>query len=168
MCVIYTQASSWHFLSKYKSDDQEFAIIACPWRREMVTVAKNDNNNNNEYLERLNRTGPKRLHVLYKYILSKFKAYNMNAHTHARSHTHGLAHARAHAHTYTPPPTHQWWHSFLVCSGLLQPLMQIICVNAIKLHLKCSQEQQHMPICLSGEGKEKKTFKKAISCLNFF
>ena len=32
-------------------------------------------NNNNEYLERLTRTGPKRLHVLYKYILSKFNAY---------------------------------------------------------------------------------------------
>ena len=26
------------------------------------------NNNNNEYLERLTRRGPKRLHVLYKYI----------------------------------------------------------------------------------------------------
>ena len=39
-------------------------------------------NNNNEYLERLTRTGPKRLHVLYEYILSKLSAYNMNAHTH--------------------------------------------------------------------------------------
>ena len=28
----------------------------------------NDNNNNNENLERLTRTGPKRLHVLYKYL----------------------------------------------------------------------------------------------------
>ena len=53
---------------------------------------KNRNNNNNEYFERLTRRGPKRLHVLYKYILSKFNAYNMNAHTHAR--THRLAHAR--------------------------------------------------------------------------
>ena len=44
-------------------------------------------NNNNEYLERLTRTGPKRLHVLYKHILSKFSAYNMNARTHARTHT---------------------------------------------------------------------------------
>ena len=44
-------------------------------------------NNNNEYLERLTRTGPKHLHVLYKYILSKFNAYNMNAHTHSRTHT---------------------------------------------------------------------------------
>ena len=34
--------------------------------------------------ERLTRTGPKRLHFLYKYILSKFNAYNMNAHSHAR------------------------------------------------------------------------------------
>ena len=70
--------------------------------------------NNNDYLERLTRSGPKRLHVLYKYILSKFNAYNMKAHTHthahtqthtrtrrrtrARSHTH--THARAHTHTH--------------------------------------------------------------------
>ena len=40
------------------------------------------NNNNNEYFEHLICTGPKHLHVLYKYILSKFNAYNMNAHTH--------------------------------------------------------------------------------------
>ena len=46
--------------------------------------------NSNEYLERLTRTGPKHLHVLYKYILSKFSAFNMNAHTHTqtRAHTH--------------------------------------------------------------------------------
>ena len=44
--------------------------------------------NNNEYLERLTRTGPKRLHILYKYILSKFNAYSMNLHTH--THTHAL------------------------------------------------------------------------------
>ena len=31
--------------------------------------------NNNEYLECLTCTGPKHLHVLYKYILSKFSAY---------------------------------------------------------------------------------------------
>ena len=55
------------------------------------------NNNNNEYLERQTRTGPKRLHVLYKYILSKFNAYNMNAHTHAR--THRPARTRTHTHT---------------------------------------------------------------------
>ena len=50
--------------------------------------------NNNEYLERLTRTGPKRLHVHYRYILSKFNAYNMNAHTHARAHTDSHTHAR--------------------------------------------------------------------------
>ena len=60
------------------------------------------NNNNNEYLECLTCTGPKRLHVLYKDILSKFNAYNMNAHTHARTptdpHTHACTHARTHTH----------------------------------------------------------------------
>ena len=50
------------------------------------------NNNNNEYLELLTHTGHKRLHVLYKYILSKFSAYNMNAHTH----THRDSHTRTH------------------------------------------------------------------------
>ena len=43
--------------------------------------------NNNECLECLTCTGPKRLHVLYKYILSKFSAYNMNTHTHVHTHT---------------------------------------------------------------------------------
>ena len=57
-------------------------------------------NNNHEYLERLTRTGPKRLHILYKYILSKFNAYNMNAHTHARTHTDSHTHARTHAIAY--------------------------------------------------------------------
>ena len=60
--------------------------------------------NNNEYLERLSRT-----HVLGKYILSKFNAYNMNVHTHARthndSHTHPRTrtHAHTHTNTHTPP-----------------------------------------------------------------
>ena len=43
-------------------------------------------NNNNEHLECLTSTGPKRLHVLYKYVLSKFNA--CNTHTHAHTHTH--------------------------------------------------------------------------------
>ena len=70
-----------------------------------------DNNNNYEYLERLTRTGPKRLHVLYKYILSNFNAYNMNAHTYTHTHTHARthtdSHARAHTHTHTHTHTHQ-------------------------------------------------------------
>ena len=66
-------------------------------------------NNNNEYLERLTRTGPKRLHVLYKYILSKFNVYNMNAHT--RTHTHRIAHARTRAHVHTRRNTHTHTHT---------------------------------------------------------
>ena len=60
------------------------------------------NNDNNEYLERLTRTDPKRLHVLYKSILSKFNAYNMNActHRHTRTYTHTRTHTRTHAHTH--------------------------------------------------------------------
>ena len=56
----------------------------------------NNNNNNNEYLERLTHAGPKSLHVLYKYILSKFNAYNMNAHTHVSTHRDSHTHACAH------------------------------------------------------------------------
>ena len=53
----------------------------CVTRNNDKTATNSKYNNNNEYLERLTRSGPKRLHVLYKYILSKFNAYNMNAHT---------------------------------------------------------------------------------------
>ena len=56
----------------------------------------NNNNNNNEYLQCLTHAGCERLHVLYKYILSKFNAYNMNAHTHM--HAHIQAHTRTRAH----------------------------------------------------------------------
>ena len=60
-----------------------------------------NHNNNNEYLERLTRTGSKRLHILYKYILSKINAYNMNAHTHTRMHT------DSHTHTHQSHISHQ-------------------------------------------------------------
>ena len=66
----------------------------------MTTMAvARTKNNNNEYLERLTRTDPKRLHILYKYILSKFNAYNVNAHI--RTHAHRLACAHTHTHTHT-------------------------------------------------------------------
>ena len=46
------------------------------------------NNNNNEYLKRLTRTGPKRLHVLYKYIVKIQRIQHlMHTHTHAHTHT---------------------------------------------------------------------------------
>ena len=47
--------------------------------------------------ERLTRTGPKHLHILYMYVLSKFNAYNMNTHTHACTHerTYTQPHIRA-------------------------------------------------------------------------
>ena len=56
----------------------------------------NNNNNNNEYLEQLTRTGHKRLHVLYKYILSKFNAYRTWTHTHMHAHTQTRTHTRTH------------------------------------------------------------------------
>ena len=79
--------------------------------RELISVRKTSHNNN-DYLERLTRTGPKRLHVLYKYILSKFNEYNMNAHTltHARTHTHTHIHARTHARTHAHTHTHTESH----------------------------------------------------------
>ena len=76
-------------------------MIALGTASSSTAIINNNNNNNNECLERLTRTGPKRLHVLYKYILSKFNAYKMNVHTHARTHTDSHTHARAHMHTHT-------------------------------------------------------------------
>ena len=86
---------------------------------DQLVVAKllmiKHNNNNNEYLERLTRTGPKRLHVLYKYILSKFNAYNMNVHT--RTHTHAssfFTHIRTHAQMikHHLDTKHKWMNDF--------------------------------------------------------
>ena len=63
------------------------------------------NNNNNEYLERLTRTGPKRLHVLYKYIFVKIQCVQHEC-THTRMHTHRLADAHTHTHTHIQTNTH--------------------------------------------------------------
>ena len=47
--------------------------------------------NNNEYLERLTRTGPKRLHVHYKYIFVKIQCTQHECtHTHMHTHIHAL------------------------------------------------------------------------------
>ena len=76
-------------------------------KSEGETRGGSNKNDNNEDLERLTNAGPKRLHVLYKYILSKFTAYNINTHTHAhaytqtRAHTHVHTHTHKHTHTYT-------------------------------------------------------------------
>ena len=50
-------------------------------------------NNNNEYSERLTRTGPKRLHVLYKYIFVKIQ-YTQHECTHTHAHTQTRTHMR--------------------------------------------------------------------------
>ena len=64
------------------------------------------NNNNNEYLERLTRTGPKRLHVLYKYIFVKIQnsihTTWMHAHMHAHTQTRTCTHTRTHTNTHIP------------------------------------------------------------------
>ena len=41
---------------------------------------------------------PKHLHIVFKHILSKFNAYNMNAHTHTQTPTHKCARAHTHPH----------------------------------------------------------------------
>ena len=76
-------------------------VIMTEYEQRVFSNDDDDDNNNNEYLERLTRTGPKRLHALYKYILSKFNAYNMNARTHTRTHTQRLTHARTRALAHT-------------------------------------------------------------------
>ena len=55
---------------------------------------KTKKHNNNECLERLTRTGPKRLHVLYKYIIFIVKIQRIQHEcTHTCTHIHRLAHA---------------------------------------------------------------------------
>ena len=50
-----------------------------------VCICVGNTHNNNEYLERLTRTGPTD-------ISSKFNVYNMNAHIHTCMHTHTHTH----------------------------------------------------------------------------
>ena len=45
------------------------------------------NNNNKKYLERLTRIGPKRLHILYKYIMYLYRIYIYIAHSLANNRT---------------------------------------------------------------------------------
>ena len=61
----------------------------------------------NGYLERLTCTGPKCLHILYMYRLSKCKACSTNAHPHMHAcmHVHMHAHTQAHAHIHLLPNT---------------------------------------------------------------
>ena len=58
-----------------------------------------DNNDNNEYLERLTRTGVTRLQFFKRtYIDNKDPVHT---YTRARAHTHTHSRARAHTHTHT-------------------------------------------------------------------
>ena len=57
-----------------------------------------NNNNNDEYLERLTRTGPKCLHVLYKYIFVKIQCIQHEC-THTCTHTQSRTHMHTHTHT---------------------------------------------------------------------
>ena len=69
------------------------------------TTEKDFSVNNDEYLERLTRTGPKRLHcVLYKYTDN----YCQNS-THTKRHE--CARARAHTHTHTVTHIHTRAHA---------------------------------------------------------
>ena len=65
-------------------------------------VHAGDNDNNNEYLERLTRTGPKRLHVLYKYIFVKIQCIHEYTHAHTETHTCMHACTCTCTHTHTP------------------------------------------------------------------
>ena len=80
--------------------------------RVSVSHSGSINNNNNEYLERLTRTGPKRLHVLYKYIFVKIQCIQHGC-NHTRTHTHRLAHERmrAHARAHARARTHTHTHT---------------------------------------------------------
>ena len=59
-------------------------------------------NNNNEYLERLTRTGPKRLHVLYKYVIILKIQRIQHECTHKRTHAHAHTQTRIYAYAHSP------------------------------------------------------------------
>ena len=80
--------------------ESQVCCMARVWTCDLLILSLRFNNNN-EYLERLTCTSPKRLHILYKYILSKLSAYNMNTHTHTRAHTHTHTHTHIHTHIHT-------------------------------------------------------------------
>ena len=92
------------------------------------------------HILRLTHTGPKRLHVLYKYILSKFNAYNMNTHTHTQTRTH------MHACTCTrssegcvrvwqnPPSQHSHAVAFILSSFFVGIKMRISNLNWLSLN----------------------------------
>ena len=80
-------------------------------------------NNNNKYLEHLTCTSPKRLHILYKYILSKFSAYNMNAHTHTHTHAH------THTQNNNNKETKQ---NYVLCFALIKSvILNLSCVSIL-------------------------------------
>ena len=56
--------------------------------------------------EHLTHAGPKRLHILYVYIVAKVNAYNRNLHTHAHARTHARMYARTHTHARMHMHTH--------------------------------------------------------------
>ena len=67
--------------------DTEIRVSAesWPWRRKFSRRAAprdNTDNNNNEYLECLTRTGPKRLHILYRHIVQIQRSQHERTHTH--------------------------------------------------------------------------------------
>ena len=76
---------------------------------KVVVVALN-NNNNNEYLECLTCTGPKHLHILYKYIFVKIQCIQHEC-MHTRMQTHRLAHARKHTDSHTHACAHTHTHT---------------------------------------------------------
>ena len=114
-CPAFTQW--WGLLTLVQHPDNDEAILVAGGQLLVMLVpchnlhrsCSTQSNSNNEYLESLTRTGPKRLHILYKYILSKFSAYNMNARTHMHAHTQTSirTHVRTHIHIHTHTHTHQ-------------------------------------------------------------
>ena len=64
--------------------------------------------------EHLTHAGPKRLHILYVYIVAKFNAYNRNLHTHAHARTHARTHVCTHTHTHTHAHAHTHTHTHRV------------------------------------------------------
>ena len=127
-----------------------------------LEVTLTGNNNNNEYLEHLTHTGPKRLHILYIYILSTFNTYNMNAHTHAEQE--GIYYSLCVHQAGTGSHTH--WRAFIthfvhirleVTGG---HLLLTLCTSGWK-----SQEGIYYSLCVHQAGSHRRAFQAGCSLL---
>ena len=124
--LCHTQSVGWPQKMEFLGCQHPACQPFSPASEDQIKSENNSYNNNNEYSECLTHTGPKRLHVLYKYILSTFNACNMNAHTHRLTHarTSTCMHACTHTHTEFLRKHTKTLHSGVLILSIVSPADQ--------------------------------------------